>query len=83
MLRLRIPARNQVEIHCSSLDELLELEQLRAQSSEWLNAMARNRGLRQMPVRGLKKCNTIALIYALAHNIIQVLNIRPSPMCYS
>ena len=25
MLRLRIPERNQVEIHCSALDELLDI----------------------------------------------------------
>lgn len=51
---------------------------LRAQSAEWVNAMARNRGLRQMPVRGLEKCTTIATIYALAHNILQALNIQPA-----
>ena len=51
---------------------------LRAQSAEWVNAMARNRGLRQMPVRGVEKCRTIAIIYALAHNMIHTFHIKPA-----
>lgn len=51
---------------------------LRAQSAEWVNAMARNRGLRQMPLRGLDKSRAVATMYALAHNIIQTFNIKPT-----
>jgi transposase len=44
---------------------------LRAQSAEWVNALCRNRGLHQMPVRGMKKCLMTATLYAITHNLIQ------------
>jgi transposase len=44
---------------------------LRAQTAEWVNALSRNRGLRQMPVRGMKKCRITATLYAITHNLIQ------------
>jgi len=47
-----------------------ETYKLRCQTAEWVNALARNRGLRQMPVRGLIKCRAIAVLYALAHNLM-------------
>jgi transposase len=43
----------------------------RAATAECVNAQARNRGLRQLPVRGLGKVLTIALWYALAHNLMR------------
>lgn len=43
---------------------------LRGQTAEWVNALARNRGLRFMPVRGRAKCRVIALLYAITHNLI-------------
>jgi len=43
---------------------------LRCQTAEWVNALARNRGLRFMPVRGLPKCRTIGVLYAITHNLI-------------
>jgi transposase len=46
-----------------------EIYRLRGQTAEWVNALARNRGLWQMPVRGLAKCRTIAVLYAIAHNL--------------
>ena len=49
---------------------------LRAQTAEWVNALCRNRGLRQMPVRGLTKCRAVATLYAIAHNFIQQGNVR-------
>lgn len=48
---------------------------LRAQSAEWVNAQARNRGLQQMPVRGLEKCRVIGLLYAITHNLMHKLNL--------
>ena len=52
------------------------LYRLRAQTAEWVNAMSRNRGLRQMPVRGQKKCRIVATLYAITHNLIQQGNVR-------
>jgi len=43
----------------------------RAATAECVNAQARSRGLRQLPVRGLAKVRVIALWYALAHNLMR------------
>ncbi len=43
---------------------------LRCQTAEWVNAQCRNRGLWQMPVRGRPRCRIVALIYAIAHNLV-------------
>jgi hypothetical protein len=43
----------------------------RAATAECVNAQARNRGLRQLLVRGLPKVRAIALWYALAHNLMR------------
>jgi transposase len=44
--------------------------QLRCQTAEWVNAICRNRGLWQMPVRGRTKCRAVAVLYAITHNLI-------------
>ena len=44
----------------------------RASSAEWVNALARNRGLRQFLVRGMAKARAVVLWYALAHNLMQL-----------
>jgi hypothetical protein len=49
---------------------------LRPQTAEWINALCRNRGLWQMPVRGQPKCRIVALLYAITHNLIQAGNLR-------
>ena len=49
---------------------------LRCQTAEWVNALARNRGLYQMPVRGRLKCRTVALMYAITHNLMQAIRLR-------
>ncbi len=49
---------------------------LRAQTAEWVNALCRNRGLQQMPVRGKSKCRIVALLYAITHNLMQAANLR-------
>jgi transposase len=48
----------------------------RARTAEWVNARARNRGLRQFLVRGLKKVLSTSLLYALAHNLTQTWALR-------
>lgn len=49
---------------------------LRSQTAEWVNAICRNRGLYQMPVRGLAKCRTVAVLFAVTHNLLQALKLR-------
>jgi|SRR5271154_4259960 len=56
---------------------------LRCQTAEWVNAMARNRGMQQMPVRGQSKCRTVAAIYAITHNLMQALKLRAEPILMS
>ena len=41
----------------------------RASTAECVNALARNRGLQQFRVRGLDKVRTIAVWFAIAHNL--------------
>jgi hypothetical protein len=53
-----------------------QIYKLRAQTAEWVNALCRNRGLWQMPVRGQPKCRIVALLYAITHNIMQAANLR-------
>jgi transposase len=48
----------------------------RCRTAEWVNARARNRGLRQFLVRGLKKVLSSSLLYALAHNLTQAWTLR-------
>lgn len=43
----------------------------RAATAECVNAIARNRGLQRFLVRGLRKAKAIALLFALAHNLMR------------
>lgn len=58
-------------------DEAKELYKRRAATAECVNAQARNRGLQRMPVRGLKKVRCVALLLALAHNLMRTLALAP------
>jgi transposase len=44
---------------------------LRGRTAERVNAVCRNRGLYQMPVRGRPKCRTVAVLYAIAHDLLR------------
>jgi len=46
----------------------------RAATAECVNAQARNRGLIRVLVRGIGKVRTVALLYALAHNLRRMLS---------
>jgi transposase len=48
----------------------------RAATAECVNALARNRGLRQFLVRGLRKIKAVVLWYALAHNLVRAAFLR-------
>lgn len=57
--------------------EAKELYKQRAATAECVNAQARNRGLQRMPVRGLGKIRCVALLFALAHNLMRTLALAP------
>lgn len=59
-----------------STAEAKEIYKDRAATAECVNAMARNRGLRQLPVRGLSKIRCVALLFALAHNLARAASLR-------
>src|SRR5712691_9763333 len=48
----------------------------RAATSECVNALARNRGLRHVVVRGLRKARAVLLWFALAHNLMRAARLR-------
>ena len=48
-----------------------EIYKRRASTAEWVNARARNMGLRQFLIRGLEKVRSVALLMALASNMLQ------------
>jgi transposase len=50
-------------------DEAKAIYKDRASTAECVNALARQRGLQQFRVRGLSKVRTVALWFALAHNL--------------
>lgn len=58
-------------------DAAKELYKRRAATAECVNAQARNRGLVLLPVRGLKKVKAVALLFALAHNLMRTLRLAP------
>ena len=58
-------------------DEAKSLYKERAATAECVNAQARNRGLVRLPVRGLKKVKAVALLFALAHNLMCTLRLAP------
>lgn len=52
-------------------EEAKEIYKERASTAECVNAIARNRGLRQFTVRGLGKIRAVVLWYVLAHNMMR------------
>ena len=52
------------------------LYKLRAATAECINAIARNRGLQQFRVRGLRKVKAVLLWFALAHNLLRAVELR-------
>lgn len=49
----------------------------RAASAECVNAQARNRGLQQFLVRGVRKVKCVLLLFALAHNVMRLVGLAP------
>jgi transposase len=57
-----------------------QVYRLRGATSECVNAIARNRGLQQFRVRGLKKARAVLLWYALAHNALRGAGLRAAAL---
>ena len=57
-------------------EEAKRIYRERAATAECVNAIARNRGLQRIPVRGLEKARAILLWYALAHNLMRAIALR-------
>ncbi len=57
-------------------EEAKEKYKRRSATAEWTNALARNRGLYRLLVRGTRKARAVLLWYALAHNLMQLLALR-------
>jgi transposase len=49
----------------------------RAATAECVNAQARNRGLLRLNVRGLTKVKGVAVLFALAHNLMRMATLAP------
>jgi len=56
--------------------EAKDIYRERAATAECVNAQARNRGLRQLPVRGVLKALAVLLWQALAHNLLRTVALR-------
>lgn len=57
-------------------DTAQTIYRLRAATAEWVNALARNRGLQQFRVRGPEKARAVLLWFALAHNLARTVALR-------
>lgn len=58
-------------------DVAREIYKDRAATAECVNAQARNRGLQRLPMRGLLKARSVALMHALAHNLMRTIRLAP------
>lgn len=58
------------------MDEAKEIYKDRASNSEWANAGMRNRGLRQLSVRGLKNVKNVLNLHALTHNVLRAIKLN-------
>jgi len=60
--------------------EAKDIYRERAATAELVNAQARNRGLRLLPVRGLVRVRAVVLWFALAHNLMRTVALRQAAM---
>jgi hypothetical protein len=58
-------------------DAAREIYKDRAATAECVNALARNRGLLRMPVRGLAKVKCVVKLFVLAHNLMRMAKLAP------
>jgi len=57
-------------------EEAKQIYKDRAATAECVNALARNRGLQRLLVRGRRKVRAITLLFALAHNLLRTVALR-------
>jgi hypothetical protein len=53
-----------------------EIYKDRAATAECVNAIARNRGLQRLLVRGHRKVKTVLTLFAIAHDAMRALTLR-------
>jgi transposase len=58
-------------------DAAREIYKERAATAECVNALARNRGLLHLPVRGLQRVRSVVRLFALAHNLMRTAHLAP------
>ena len=63
-----------------SQEDAKALYRKRAATIECVNAQARNRGLQQFRVRGQLKARAVALLHALAHNVMRMMTLAPTEL---
>lgn len=56
--------------------EAKEIYKQRAATAECVNAIARNRGLQRLLVRGQRKVKTVFTLYAIAHDLMRAITLR-------
>lgn len=61
-------------------EEAKEIYKERASTAECVNALARERGLTRLRVRGLIKTKSVLLLYALAHNLMRTVALAPASL---
>ena len=54
-----------------------EVYRQRAATAECVNALARNRGMLRMPVRGLARVGCVVGLFVLAHNLMRTAELAP------
>lgn len=64
--------------HRMASESAREIYKERAATAECVNALARERGLVRLRVRGLAKARSVLLWYALAHNLMRSFALAPS-----
>jgi transposase len=58
-------------------DQARETYRQRAATAECVNALARNRGMLSMPVRGMAKVGCVVGLFVLAHNLMRTAELAP------
>jgi hypothetical protein len=58
-------------------EQAKEIYKERAATAECVNALARNRGLIRLPVRGLSKIRSVVGLFVLAHNLLRTAVLAP------
>jgi transposase len=59
-------------------DQAKAIYKERAATAECVNAQARNRGMIRLQVRGLDKVKGVAVLFALAHNLMRMVSLAPA-----